>query len=216
MTNDIDTIALDVARRFTLDTEPQRRASLQVAIIEAIKEAAPSPPADAATPPTDGLVAIINDLRHSARVDDYELPQIAFIESIAKRLTAVAADALAQQPAAKAAAPAPGVGDAVALPRDILTALYERDGGKACGCINLSRKAELEYESGQCPHQRLAQYLAAPPAPQGALDVIRKIADLDDSRWGEMTCGEGHSDAIWECRNYLAAIAAQAGNGGGA
>jgi len=39
MSNDIDTIALDVARRFTLDTEPQRRASLQVAIIEAIKRA---------------------------------------------------------------------------------------------------------------------------------------------------------------------------------
>ncbi|WP_337054038.1 hypothetical protein [Pseudoxanthomonas sp. USHLN014] len=43
MSNDIDTIALDVARRFTLDTEPQRRASLQVAIIEAIKLAATIP-----------------------------------------------------------------------------------------------------------------------------------------------------------------------------
>lgn len=31
-----DSIALAIARRFTLDTEPQRRASLQVAIIEAL------------------------------------------------------------------------------------------------------------------------------------------------------------------------------------
>ena len=36
---DVDTIALEVARRFTLDTEPQRRASLQVAVVEAITAA---------------------------------------------------------------------------------------------------------------------------------------------------------------------------------
>ncbi|WP_337052523.1 hypothetical protein [Pseudoxanthomonas sp. USHLN014] len=82
-----------------------------------------------------------------------------------------------------------GVGEAVALPREILTALYERDGGKACGCINRSRKAELEYESGQCPHQRLAQYLAAPPATQGdALTaqerhVIEALLDLAYKAW---------------------------------
>jgi hypothetical protein len=34
-----DDAALDVARRFTLDTEPQRRASLQVAIVEAMHRA---------------------------------------------------------------------------------------------------------------------------------------------------------------------------------
>ncbi len=39
---DIDTIALEVARRFTQDTEPQRRASLQVAITEAIRLATPT------------------------------------------------------------------------------------------------------------------------------------------------------------------------------
>lgn len=35
----IDALALDVARRFTLDTEPQRRASLQVAVIAALEQA---------------------------------------------------------------------------------------------------------------------------------------------------------------------------------
>ncbi len=39
---DIDQIALEVARRFTQDTEPKRRASLQVAVIDAIKRARPS------------------------------------------------------------------------------------------------------------------------------------------------------------------------------
>jgi hypothetical protein len=34
---DIDQIALDVARRFTQDDEPQRRAQLQVAVVEAIR-----------------------------------------------------------------------------------------------------------------------------------------------------------------------------------
>ena len=34
-----DDAALDVARRFTLDTEPQRRASLHVAIVEAMHRA---------------------------------------------------------------------------------------------------------------------------------------------------------------------------------
>lgn len=36
---DIDQIALDVARRFTQDDQPQRRAQLQVAILEAIRAA---------------------------------------------------------------------------------------------------------------------------------------------------------------------------------
>lgn len=38
-TADIDSIALDVARRFTEEWDPQRRASLQVAIIQAIRTA---------------------------------------------------------------------------------------------------------------------------------------------------------------------------------
>lgn len=42
-TADIDSIALDVARRFTEEWDPQRRASLQVAIIEAIRTAHPQP-----------------------------------------------------------------------------------------------------------------------------------------------------------------------------
>jgi hypothetical protein len=36
-----DQVALDVARRFTQDTEPQRRASLQVAVVEAIRRCQP-------------------------------------------------------------------------------------------------------------------------------------------------------------------------------
>lgn len=35
----VDALALDVARRFTQDTEPQRRASLQVAVIAALEQA---------------------------------------------------------------------------------------------------------------------------------------------------------------------------------
>ena len=42
-TADIDSIALDVARRFTEEWDPQRRASLQVAIIQAIRAAHPQP-----------------------------------------------------------------------------------------------------------------------------------------------------------------------------
>lgn len=34
---DIDQIALEVARQFTQDDEPQRRAQLQVAVVEAIR-----------------------------------------------------------------------------------------------------------------------------------------------------------------------------------
>lgn len=34
---DIDQIALDVARQFTHDNDPQRRAQLQVAVVEAIR-----------------------------------------------------------------------------------------------------------------------------------------------------------------------------------
>ena len=39
MAADIDSIALDVARRFTEEWDPQRRASLQVHIVEAIRAA---------------------------------------------------------------------------------------------------------------------------------------------------------------------------------
>jgi hypothetical protein len=42
---DIDQAALDVACRFTTDDDPQRRAQLQVAVIEAIKQALTSEPA---------------------------------------------------------------------------------------------------------------------------------------------------------------------------
>lgn len=40
---DIDSLALDVARRFTEEWDPQRRASLQVAIIQALRTAHPRP-----------------------------------------------------------------------------------------------------------------------------------------------------------------------------
>jgi hypothetical protein len=43
MSPDIDQVALDVACRFSGDEEPQRRAHLQVAVIEAIKRFAPAP-----------------------------------------------------------------------------------------------------------------------------------------------------------------------------
>lgn len=41
---DIDQIALEVARRFTQDGDPQGRAQLQVAITEAIRESQPAFP----------------------------------------------------------------------------------------------------------------------------------------------------------------------------
>lgn len=40
---DIDQVALEVARRFTPDAEPRRRAALQVAVIAAIKGATDAP-----------------------------------------------------------------------------------------------------------------------------------------------------------------------------
>jgi len=44
---DIDQIALDVARRFTQDDEPKRRAQLQIAVVEAIRAGqAPFPVVD--------------------------------------------------------------------------------------------------------------------------------------------------------------------------
>ena len=44
---DINQIALDAARRFTQDDEPQRRAQLQVAVVEAIRSGqAPFPLVD--------------------------------------------------------------------------------------------------------------------------------------------------------------------------
>lgn len=46
------------------------------------------------------------------------------------------------------------LGEAERLLRDVL----ERDGGKACRCICHSRKAELEYEAGNCPHQRVTDF----------------------------------------------------------
>lgn len=54
----------------------------------------------------------------------------------------------------------------VAVPRELIEAVLSRDGGNACRCIGLSRKAEREYEAGTCPHQRLAAMLSAPqPTP---------------------------------------------------
>ncbi len=79
-------------------------------------------------------------------------------------------DAMTGTTCACAAAPegAQPVADMVAAPRALLEAVLSRDGGKACRCIGVSRKAEREYESGNCPHQRLAAVLAAPPQPQDA------------------------------------------------
>lgn len=105
---------------------------------------------------------------------------------------------------------AAGVGEAVAIGSIDPSLLALIRGGRNGTFSGIKIRVGDDMKPGD------ALLYTAPPAPQGALDVIRKIADLDDSRWGEMTCGEGHSDAIWECRNYLAAIAAQAGNGGGA
>lgn len=52
---DIDQIALNVARRFTQDDEPQRRAQLQVAVVEAIR-------AGQAPFPTVELLGVRNQL----------------------------------------------------------------------------------------------------------------------------------------------------------
>lgn len=68
-------------------------------------------------------------------------------------------------------------GEAVAVPRELLDALLKRDSVKRfngeCGCINHSRDAEREYESGKCPHQRLRALLAAPvTAKPVGVDVV--------------------------------------------
>lgn len=47
--------------------------------------------------------------------------------------------------------------EACGLLRDV----WNRDGGKECQCINISRDTEREYENGHCPHQRIAALLAA-------------------------------------------------------
>ena len=47
----IDEMALAVARRFTLDTQPQLRANLQCAVIEAMKAAQASPAQQVAAEP---------------------------------------------------------------------------------------------------------------------------------------------------------------------
>lgn len=58
----VDELALAVARRFTQDTECQRRASLQVAVVDAIREAL------RAAPPAVGakLARKVLDLYHGA------------------------------------------------------------------------------------------------------------------------------------------------------
>lgn len=54
------------------------------------QQAAPAPVAG------DAVTEIVKDLRHSAKVGDYEVAQIAFLESIADRLAALAQDRAAQ------------------------------------------------------------------------------------------------------------------------
>lgn len=79
---------------------------------------------------------------------------IVVMSEQAGRLESILAAAASQQPA-----PA----GMVLVPRELLDSVLSRDGGKACACIGLSRKAEREYEAGECPHQRLATHLAAAP-----------------------------------------------------
>ena len=59
--------------------------------------------------------------------------------------------------------PSPELAKVVAVPRALLIELLNRDGvsrfNGECGCINHSRAAELEYETGNCPHQRLRKLL---------------------------------------------------------
>ncbi len=71
MAADIDSIALDVARRFTEEWDPQRRASLQVAIIQAIRSAHPQP-AELAEQQGDTHVLVLREMR--ARLTDAGSP----------------------------------------------------------------------------------------------------------------------------------------------
>ena len=70
------------ARNGSNDVMPAIRA-----IIRALSQQ-PEPKAEARGG-VDDMTGVINDLRHSARVDDYEPQQIAFLESIADRIAAL-------------------------------------------------------------------------------------------------------------------------------
>ena len=75
--SDIDQIALEVARRFTQDTEWQRRANLQVAVIDAIKRARPSLSAQAV-----GEDALVDELSVGGRVEFTELQFRHFLRRV--------------------------------------------------------------------------------------------------------------------------------------
>jgi len=91
-----------------------------------------------------------------------------------------------------------------------------------CNCINLSRKAEQEYEAGRCPHQRLRAALSraqalpdpgAPPATTGYAQVVGpswKDAFDEGYKDGREDWVLGHFNvrAAWEASKTLAAIRA--------
>jgi hypothetical protein len=98
---------------------------------------------------------------------------------------------------------------------DILAkAVLERDAQWApsgmpndCNCINLSREAELEYENGNCPHQRLRAALAFLPEPHinesdirfGINVLLEKIAEKFE---GWETHDIWRSDAAMVARGF--------------
>lgn len=62
----------------------------------------------------DAVREIVSDIRHSAKVDDYEAPQIAFLESVADRIAALSAAPAAPAPVASDAVLAEGIAQTVA------------------------------------------------------------------------------------------------------
>jgi hypothetical protein len=77
----IDILALEVARRFTQDTEPQRRASLQAAVIEAIERALSSPrqEGDSTAASTQGLRELVQRWRDERQLPP--LPEAAYAQA---------------------------------------------------------------------------------------------------------------------------------------
>jgi hypothetical protein len=57
--------------------------------------------------------------------------------------------------------PANAAVECLEIPFSLADEILKRDGGKGCRCISHSRTAEMEYESGTCPHQLLSAMLAA-------------------------------------------------------
>ena len=198
MSNDIDTIALNVARRFTSDHQPKRRAMMQVAIIEAIKRAAPSPPADAAPVELIGVGAAIAGggglwrtctgcHEHNEGNPTGPLSQTMQCHlgggcdecgGIGAIWDTTDYQAMADDMAAGLLAPAPGVGGAVTPHREWRSAL-------TLAVEVMESEAAMQVEGGHDAYAArmkramavMRSMLTAPPAPQG------DARDAERYRW---------------------------------